>query len=177
MVLTLVQVTSAHVLLSAVDHLEFLEQLCNSPSSYFICNPQIPPWHPNTPCRPPEAPTPIDASCSQESYYCGSAWHVISLLVRLMFCQMYPPTTGIWWPKGVLNKVNMTCAYPFGKDDLSFRCTICKLFSRAFLISDEKISSSQVVPWCHNTSDWWCKDRYKLVWREHSLYNISLHCM
>ena len=47
--------------------------------------------------------------------------------------------------------------------------------SIAFLISDDKCSSLKVVPWCSNTSDWWWKDMCKLVWREHSPYNISLH--
>ena len=46
------------------------------------------PWHPLNPLL---APSPIQASSSQEWYYCRSAWHVISLWVRLMFCQMYPP--------------------------------------------------------------------------------------
>ena len=44
------------------------------------------------------------------------------------------------------------------------RYTFCKLFPRAFLMSDEKISYLQVVLWCHNMSDWWCKDMCKLVW-------------
>ena len=56
MVLTLVQLISAHVLLSTTDHLKFSRVLCNSPSAYFICNP------PNIPCHPPvppNSPTPM----------------------------------------------------------------------------------------------------------------------
>ena len=60
---------------------------------------------------------------------------------------------------------------------LSFGSGWPQLFPRAFLLSDEKISSLQVVPWCCNMSDWWCKDMPKLVRTEDSPYNISLHCM
>ena len=52
MLLTSVQLISAHVLLSAIDHLEFSRVLCNSPSSYFICNPPISPNTPYTPASP-----------------------------------------------------------------------------------------------------------------------------
>ena len=92
MVLTLVQLTWAHVLLSAIDCLEFSRVLCNRPSSYFICNPPIPTWHPLHPLLALNAPTPppVQASSGQEWYYCRSAWDVISLWVRLLFCQMYP---------------------------------------------------------------------------------------
>ena len=104
MVLTLVQLTGAHVLLSAIDCLEFSRVVCNRPSSYFICNPHnahlttptpLPALHP---CWPPmplsSSPPPVQASSGQEWYYCRSAWHVISLWVRLLFCQMYPTKNG-----------------------------------------------------------------------------------
>ena len=134
--------------------------------------PPMPLWHP-TPLIPPP---PVHESSSQELYYCRSAWPVISLLVRLMFFFRYTPTRGIWWPRTVLHKVNMHVVI------LLVRLTWAQMyplqtFPRAFLISDEKLSSLQVVLWCHKTSDWWCTDIHKLVWREHSMYNISLHCM
>ena len=49
MVLTLVQLILGHVLLFTIDCLEFSRVLCNSPSSYFICNPVIPPDTPTPP--------------------------------------------------------------------------------------------------------------------------------
>ena len=108
------------------------------------------------------------------------------------------PSRGIWWPRAVLHQVNLTCAvrHTQGLVHLSshvppsepsrpvlrscwhdLRCTFCRLLPRALLISDDKSSSSKVVPWCSNTSDWWCKDMCKLVWRVHIPYNISLHCV
>ena len=109
MVLTLVQLTSAYVLLSAIDCLEFSRVLCESPSSYFICDCPIAPWHTNTPCRCPDAPPPqVQASSDHKWYYCRSAWHIISLWVRVMFYQMYLPRRCIWWPRVVQTEVWFT---------------------------------------------------------------------
>ena len=48
-------------------------------------------------------------------------------------------------------------------------------FPIAFPICDYKSSSEKVLPWCHNTPDWWGEDMHKLVWIENSLDSISLH--
>ena len=34
---------------------------------------------------------PVEASSEEDQYYIRSAWHVVSLLVRLTWAQMYPP--------------------------------------------------------------------------------------
>ena len=76
--------------------------VCNRPSWVFMSTFQyclhfsfVTPIHP-TPLLAPDAPPPptlpVQASSGQDLYYCRSAWHVISLWVRLMFCQMYLPT-------------------------------------------------------------------------------------
>ena len=119
-VLTWVPLTWAHVLLSAIDHLEFSRVLCNRLSSFFICNPQCP-LHPISPLDAPTPPS-VQASNGQEWYYCRSAWHVISLWVRLMSCQMHPhpitplcpsvpPCRGIWWPGMVWTCIPLTWAH------------------------------------------------------------------
>ena len=36
---------------------------------------------------------PVEASSGKELYYCGSAWHLVSLCIRQTFDQMYPPTS------------------------------------------------------------------------------------
>ena len=46
---------------------------------------------PPTPHSPPMPPPLVQASSGHEWYYCRSAWHLLSLWVRLMFGQMYPP--------------------------------------------------------------------------------------
>ena len=74
----------AHVLLSAIDHLELSRVLFHRPSSFFICNPQCPqclytPWEPLMPTPSPTG----QASSSQEQYYIGSTWHLVSIWVRL----------------------------------------------------------------------------------------------
>ena len=90
-VLTYDQLTWAHVLLSAINHLEFSRVLCKRLSLFFMCSPQCLPKCLYIPCQPPNAPTPspVQESSGQEWYYCQSAWHVISLWVMLVFCQMY----------------------------------------------------------------------------------------
>ena len=155
--------------------------------------------------------TPLEASSEQEWYYIRSAWHFLSLWVRLTFSQTYPPVEAssekewyyirsAWhlvslWVRSAWHFVSLLARLPCsqmyppveasggqewyevrsGRPEL--RCTFCRVFPIGFLISDDKSSSSKVVPWCSNTSDWWWKDMCKLVWREHSPYNISLHCM
>ena len=91
-VLTWVPLTWAHVLLCAIDCLEFSRVLCNRPSSFFICKPQCPPDAPTPPVSPWH-PTPVQASSGQEWYYCRSSWHLVRIRIRLMFGQMYPPPT------------------------------------------------------------------------------------
>ena len=58
---------------------------------------------PYTPCHPldiPSPPYPHYRHLVVEWYYYRSAWHVISLLVRLMFHQMYPsPPMSPWCPQ------------------------------------------------------------------------------
>ena len=48
------------------------------------------PCHPICPCPHPVTPTLVEASCGQEWYYFRSAWHVVSLWVRLTCGQVYP---------------------------------------------------------------------------------------
>ena len=79
----------------------------------------MPPTPPSAPLMP--HPTPVQACSGQEWYYCRSAWHVISLWVRLMFCHMYPPSPpyapsvppgrGIWWPRVVWTCIPLTWAH------------------------------------------------------------------
>ena len=79
----------AHVLLSAIDHLEFSRVLCNRPSSFSHVTPKC---HltPPKPLSVPDAPTPVQASSGLDWYYCRSSWHLVSLYIRLIFGQMYP---------------------------------------------------------------------------------------
>ena len=118
MVLTLVQLHSAHVLLSTIDCLEFSRVLCNSPSSYFIWNPQYL-LTPNSPAGPLMPPPQVQASSDQEWYYWRSAWHIIDLWVRVMFCQMYPQPprelhlvakSGTNWGLVHLNSCSIVCS-------------------------------------------------------------------
>ena len=65
--------------------------VCNRPSwvfSYVTPNGPDTPYIPCQPLMPPSSP-PVQASSGQEWYYCRSPWHVFSLWVRVMFCQMY----------------------------------------------------------------------------------------
>ena len=135
-VLPWVPLTWAHVLLSAMNCLEFSRVVCNRLSSFFICNPSVPP---DTLVSPP---APVEASSGQEWYYCRSAWHVISLGVRLMFCQMYPhpsplnaPGRGIWWPRVVLTWVSLTWAHVLLSeiDHLQFSRILCNRPSSFFI--------------------------------------------
>ena len=99
MVLTSVQLISAPVLFSTIDCLEFSRVLCNSPSSYLICNPQYAPDTPTPPIGPLIPPCKVQASRDQEWYYYRSAWHIISLWVST------PTGRCIWWPRVVLTEV------------------------------------------------------------------------
>ena len=47
------------------------------------------PTPPLSPDTPPPPSSPVQASSGQELHYCQSAWHVIGLWVRLIFCYMY----------------------------------------------------------------------------------------
>ena len=53
-------------------------------------------------------PPPVEASGGQEQYDTRSAWHVVSVWVRLTFSQTYHPGSDIWWPWAVLCKVIVT---------------------------------------------------------------------
>ena len=77
----------------------------NAPTPHTLAGPSTPPAGPLT-SLPPE-----QKSNCQEWYYCQWAWHVITLWVRLLLCQMYPtlphapsmaPGKGIWWPRVLL---------------------------------------------------------------------------
>ena len=79
------------------------------------------------PLSAPNAPTPVQASSDQEWYYCRSAWHFISLLVRLMFCQMYPlpitPTCPINAPRK--RHLMAKSGTNLGLVDLSYCSIVC----------------------------------------------------
>ena len=109
---------------------------------------------------------PVEASSDQEWYYIRSSWHVVTLWVRLT-CSQMPPIEASSDQEWYYIRSSWTVGYPLGRltcSDVPFS----DCFSIAFLISDDKSSSSKVVPWCSNTSDWCWKDMCKLVWREHS---------
>ena len=84
-VLTWVPLTWAHVLLSAIDHLEFSRVLCNRPSSFSYVTPMAL-TSPYAPCQPPWCPTyptlstgiscQIGTTAGQHnmSSACGSGW-------------------------------------------------------------------------------------------------------
>ena len=131
MVVTLVQLISAHVLLSAIDHLEFSRILCNSPSSYFICNPQIPPippaqspnsltplpWAPYTPaipwctpdtlhpCQPqcPLAPPTISQNSHPKAPVASQHWKTNKVVWFLICNPQCPwhPLQPCWPPEGI----------------------------------------------------------------------------
>ena len=62
-----------------------------SPASPLMPLPvQTPPEPPTSPAGPQHPLSPEQESSFQEWYYCRWAWDVISLWVRLLFCQMYP---------------------------------------------------------------------------------------
>ena len=86
-VLTWVPLTWAHFLLSAIDCLQFSRILCNTPSSFFTCNPQCPltPLPSVSPIDTP-TPSPVQTFSGQESYTvgqhnfwlsCGSGWCLV----------------------------------------------------------------------------------------------------
>ena len=106
----------------------------------------MPPTPPTSRVGPFDAPIlaqpPVQACHGQEWYYCRSAWHVINLWIRLMFCQMYPPShypicplnapgRGIWWPRVVLTWVALTWAYVLlsAIDHLEFSRVLCNRVS------------------------------------------------
>ena len=109
-VLTWVPLAWAHVLLSAIDCLEFSRVLFNRPSSFFICNLQCPP-------SAPFIPTPQyrhlviksgTTACQHDmSSACGSGW----CFVRCTPTPSMPPGRGILWPRVVLTSVPLTWAH------------------------------------------------------------------
>ena len=89
-VLTWIPFTWAHVLLSAIDCLVFSRVFAIDYLHFSHATP-MPPMLPVGPLMPPlPPPPPVHASSSQDWYYCRSSCYVISLWVRLMFCQLYP---------------------------------------------------------------------------------------
>ena len=100
-VLTEVLLTWAHVLLSAIDHLEFSRVLCNRPYSFLICSPQCPlnaPTPPVIPLTPPPHPyrhqVVMDGATAGQhdlSSACGSDW----CLVRCTHSPTHTPGRGI----------------------------------------------------------------------------------
>ena len=121
---------------------------------------------------------PLETSHSQVCYYFrqNDLWLDV------------PPSRDILWPSVLwlwsdwhLVTCTPTQRSGFGSGSHLVRLLVMLTFGQtffiAFLICDYKSTSSKVVPWCSNTSDWWWKDMSKFVWRENSLYNISLHFM
>ena len=123
---------TSSVLLSAIDQLEFSRVLYNRLSSFFICNPPMPPT-PLNPLSAPWHPTQAQVSSGKEWYYCRSAWHVISLWVRLMFCQMYPPTPSPQYvPQCPQVEAFGGSGTNLGPIDLSSCCIVCNRLSLVF---------------------------------------------
>ena len=98
------------------------------------------------PCWPQTPLPPEEESSCEKWYYCRWAWHVTSLWVRLLFCQIYPslpntpsmlPGRGIWWPRVVLTEVLLTWAHVLVSaiDHLvcylviSLQLTVCRITS------------------------------------------------
>ena len=111
-----------------------------------------------------------------------SGWHLVRLLGRLTFDQMYPQqrhlvakcvttlvrlTSGQMYTPRMRLWVRLTFSQTLVQADLWFL-----FFPIACLICDYKSNSSKVVPGCSNTPDWWWKDMHKLVWTENSLDSI-----
>ena len=130
----------------------------------------MPPTALLAPCQPPTPPLPVQAFSGQELYYCRSAWHVISLWVRLMFCQMYtpplapmspqcPPGRAIWWPRMVLILVQLISAHVLlsAIDCFEFSRVLCNSSSSYFICNPQYPLPAQcpliplhylLAPWC-----------------------------
>ena len=78
-------------------------------------------------------PTPVQASSGQERYYCRSASQVISLWIRLLFYQMYPPSKGISWPRDVLHHVSLTFDQHVGKAELLVVNSLQLIWAQTYL--------------------------------------------
>ena len=97
-----------HVLLSAIDCLEFLRVFCNRASSFFICNSQCP-TAPFALCQPLDTPTPdqyrhlvVKSGTTAGQHDMSSAWRSGLHFVRCTpphhpLCPSIPPGRGIWW--------------------------------------------------------------------------------
>ena len=59
---------------------------------------------------------------AKEQYYIRSSWLWVILQVRLTFIQTYP-SRGIWWPRAVLHKVNLTFWRMQLRGQQTVRCT------------------------------------------------------
>ena len=116
-VLTEVWLTWAHVLLSAIDHLELSRILCNRLSSFFICNPQSPltPLHPLTPPPHPQyRHLVVKSGTTGGQHHMSSACGSDCCFVRCTPPHMppqCPPGRGIWSPRVVLTEVWLTWAH------------------------------------------------------------------
>ena len=132
-----------HVLLSAIDHLQFSTVLCNRLSSFLICNPQCP-----TPLLPPDTPLPVrhlvakSGTTSGEhdmSPACGSGWCFVrctpSLTPNPHMSPQYPHGRAIWWPRMVLTSVQLISAHVLLStiDHLEFSRVLCNSPSSYFI--------------------------------------------
>ena len=114
----------------------------------------------------PNAPSPLPPPPSRDIL-----WQSLVLvwagwpLVRCTPCPKTPNAPTLPNGSHPIETSHGEVCYSFGQVDLW-----SDFFAIAFLICDYKSSSL-----CSNTSDWQWKAMGKLVWRENSLYNISLH--
>ena len=62
--------------------------------------------------------SPVEASGGQEQHHIRSTWHSEECNWEGSGQSDVPPSTGIWWPRGVLHKVIITLGYSSGQADI-----------------------------------------------------------
>ena len=159
-VINLGPLTWAHVLLSAIDHLEFSWVLCNRQSSFFICNPQCS----YTPCWLPWYPTPpkpqyrhlVVKSGTTAVQHSMSSWKKNGTDVYTTDPSLdeHPPSKAIWCPRMVLTSVHLTWAHDLlsAIDCLEFSRLLCNWPSSYFICNPQypAIPTPCQSPWCPN---------------------------
>ena len=133
------------------------------------------PWCP-TPLMPYTLLVPLPLPQEQESsyqewYYCRWTWHVISMWVRLLFCQMYPhPLIPLKCPQGEASggKSGMN----WGPVYLSSYLIICNRPSCMLLLSVCNWLFSWVCP-IYNVPSLVVKSMSAVLWTSANFCNIS----
>ena len=150
-VLSYVQLTWAHVLLSVIYHLLFSRVLCKRLSSFFICNPQYPPDSSYTPCWPPDTQphyrhlvvksgTPVGQHDVLSA--CQSGWYFVICTPPANHPHMPPqwsPWRSIWWPIVVLTSVQLTWVHFLlsATDHVEFSRVLCNRLSSFLYVNPQ----------------------------------------